>query len=220
MSQYGIIFDMDGVLVDSYHTHFESWKRTVSTRGIEVTEEQFAKTFGQTNDVVISNLKPGADEKEIREWDAEKERVYREILMEKFPAMDGATDLLKSLHEDGARLAIGSSGPQANVDCVLRGLPGAELFDAWVTADDISHSKPHPEVFLKAAERLEVPPERCAVIEDSLAGVEGARRAGMTVIALTGTASGEKLAAKAHLVVNSLRELTPQRLKEWIDGSH
>ena len=218
MQGLGVIFDMDGVLVDSYRAHFESWRRMGQAVGLEMDERQFAGTFGRTTQDIINRLWgdrfPDAD---VRAWDDRKEAIYREIIAEDFPAMAGAAELLGALHAAGFGMAIGSSGPPENVELVLRLLPGGEHVSASVNGRDVTHGKPHPEVFLAAAERLDIAPARLAVVEDAPAGVEAARRAGMAAIALTGTAPRERLAeAGAHLVVDSLAELSPPAVAELI----
>ena len=214
-----VIFDMDGVLVDSYHAHLESWQRLAAEHGVDFTEQQFAATFGRTSRDILRTLFPGGGElsaRQIATMDDRKEALYRRIISRDFPAMDGARELVAALHAAGFALAIGSSGPPENVRVTMDGLGMAECFGATVSGADVTHGKPHPEVFLKAAEKLGVPPARCAVVEDAPAGVEAARRAGMTPVALTGTAERDALAA-ATLVVDSLRELTPRRIAEIID---
>jgi len=214
MKDLGVIFDMDGVLVDSYRAHFESWNRMLSRHGLAMSEEQFAATFGRTSREIIRQLYADAVEgdEQIAAWDADKEAAYRDVLRERFPEMDGAGELLRSLHEAGFRLAVGSSGPPENVELVRRRLSEGRCISATVDGTQVTHGKPHPEVFLKAAAKLGLAPRRCAVVEDAPAGVEAARRAGMAAIAITGTAPREKLAERAHLVVDSLRELSPGRI--------
>jgi len=208
---------MDGVLVDSYHAHFESWNRMAHAHGLAMAEDQFASTFGRTTREIIKSLWGEAvDDDDIPAMDDEKEAAYRDILCESFPEMPGAKALLVALHEAGIALAIGSSGPPENVAVVRNALP--PVFDAVVTAVDVTHGKPHPEVFLKAARKLGIRPVRCAVIEDAPAGVEAARRADMTALAVTGTAPWETLAKRAHRVVNSLTELTRERITTLIDS--
>jgi beta-phosphoglucomutase len=146
-----------------------------------------------------------------------KESAYREIVMACRPRMDGAVELLDALKAAGFLLAIGSSGPPENVEVAMRCLGKTHLFDAIVTGRDVTHGKPHPEVFLKAAEKLGIEPRCCAVIEDSLAGLEAAARAGMAPVGLTGTFPRGPLAEKAALVVESLKELTPKRIAALID---
>jgi len=214
-----VIFDMDGVLVDSYQAHFESWRQTARARGLDMTEQQFAATFGRTTREIITALwGDSVSDDEIGRWDDLKELAYRRILTADFPEMHGAHQLLGALHEASFKLAIGSSGPPENVELVLRKL-GEELFSATVNATNVTHGKPHPEVFLKAAAKLEIAPVNCAVVEDAPAGIQAARHAGMTAIALTGTAPREKLAPEAHLVIDSLDELSPQIIQSLISGS-
>ena len=216
MAKYGVIFDMDGVLVDSYRAHFDSWNRMARAHGLAMTERQFAATFGRTTREIIKTLWPDSvSDNEIPAWDDEKEAAYRDILREAFPEMPGAAALVEALHEPGLALAIGSSGPPENVAVVRECLP--DVFDAAVTAIDVTHGKPHPEVFLKAAAKLGISPANCAVVEDAPAGVEAARAAGMTAVAITGTAPREKLSQRAHLVVDALGELTPDRITALID---
>lgn len=219
-TDYGVIFDMDGVLVDSYEAHYESWVRMARSRGWEMAREQFKATFGRVSRDIIQRLwgdRIRADE--VPALDDRKEEEYRAILREHFPEMDGAADLVRGLHEAGFRLAIGSSGPRPNVETVIDRLPNGagRCFDAYVHAMDVTHGKPHPEVFLKAAGKLGLDPARCAVIEDSLMGLQAARRAGMAAIGLTGTAERDQLAQWAHVVVDSLRDLTPDGMRGLID---
>ena len=217
MNGLGVIFDVDGVLVDSYRAHFQSWQTMARRHGLHMTEEQFAATFGRTSREIIPSLWPGRVEpSRVAQLDEEKEAIYREVLRRDFPEMDGAGELLADLRGAGFALAVGSSGPPANVELVLDCL-GPHLFDAGVSGADVTRGKPDPEVFLKAAGKLDLPPGRCAVIEDAPAGIEAARRAGAGAIALTGTASREKL-AHADLVVDSLRELSPRTIELLIRG--
>jgi beta-phosphoglucomutase len=219
MNRRAVIFDMDGVLIDSYHAHLEAWQKLGEKLGRPVTEEVFVPTFGRVNREIFHHLWGDAfTDAEIDRWGDWKEQAYREIILKRFPAMQGAADLLDSLKGTGFALALGSSGPPENVAAALAGLRRETIFDAIVTGREVKEGKPHPEVFLKAAEKLHLSPRCCAVIEDSLAGLEAAARAGMTPIGLTGTFTRERLAEKAALVVESLRELTPERIAEMIDG--
>jgi beta-phosphoglucomutase len=216
MPQLAVIFDMDGVLVDSYHAHFESWRRLYGELGITYTEAAFAADFGRTSrDILRRTLGDALTDNHVRELDDRKEALYRDILRANFPAMDGATELINALAADGFRLAVGSSGPPENVALVLERLQGGEKIDVVVTGADVTRGKPDPQVFQIAAERLGVPPSACAVVEDAVHGVEAARRAEMAAIALTGTAHRDQLTA-AELVVESLRELTPGSIRELI----
>ena len=219
MADRAVIFDMDGVLVDSYQAHFESWARLGREHGLTMTAEQFSATFGRTSRDIIRNLWGDCvAEKDIPAWDARKEAFYREIIRRDFPAMDGASELISSLVEAGFLLAIGSSGPPENVAVVLHALGGEKHFSASVDASDVTLGKPDPQVFLIAADKLGIAPSHCAVIEDAPAGVQAARRAGMAAVAITGTAGRDTLAEHAHVVVDSLQELSPESIAQLIDS--
>jgi len=217
MQRLGVIFDMDGVLVDSYWPHFESWKRLAAMHGIEMTEAMFRTTFGRTSREIIRHFwgdRMGNDE-QVAAWDRWKEQSYRDLLMENFPEMDGAAELLANLHAAGFSMAIGSSGPPENVATIRRHLRNAGLFKAQVSGMDVTHGKPHPEVFLVAAGKLGIEPRNCLVVEDAPAGVAAGKAAGMAVIGITGTVTRDKLSA-ADFVVDSLREITPERVESLI----
>jgi len=212
-----VIFDMDGVLVNSYHAHFESWQQTASKYGVSITEDQFARSFGRTSREIIPNLWPGRfNDAAVAAFDRDKEAAYRDILRRNFPAMDGAADLIAALHDAGFRLAIGSSAPPENLAVAMERLPNANLISATVTGAEVKHGKPNPQVFLIAAGKLGIDPRHCAVIEDAPPGLEAARRAGMAAVGLTGTAPRDALSSNADIVVDSLRELMPQLIADLI----
>ena len=213
-----VIFDMDGVLVDTYHAHFRSFLELAESQGLPLTEAAFATVFGRTTREIVATLwGPNRySDAQIIELDREKEAAFRRVIEADFPAMPGAAELLRSLHRDGFRLAVGSSGPPENVALVLERLEASDLFDAIVTGNEVTRGKPDPEVFLIAARRLGVAPANCAVIEDAPAGVAAANAAGMASVGLlsTGRQSGDLVAAAA--IVRSLGELSPQRLHDLI----
>jgi beta-phosphoglucomutase len=215
MSQLAVIFDMDGVLVDSYHAHHESWVQLYGELGFTYSEQQFAADFGRTSrDILRRTLQEDLSDERVHELDDRKEALYRDIVRQNFPTMDGADELLDALVAAGFQLAIGSSGPPENVELVLEKM-GRGRFATAVTGADVTRGKPDPQVFLIAAERMHLPPASCAVLEDAPHGVEAANRAGMASIAITGTATRDRLAA-ADLVVDKLRELTPDVIRSLV----
>lgn len=215
MSQLAVIFDMDGVLVDSYHAHHESWVQLYGELGFTYTEQQFAADFGRTSrDILRRTLHEELSDERVCELDDRKEALYRDIIRQNFPAMDGVEELLDALVSGGFHLAVGSSGPPENVELVLEKM-GRGRFAATVTGGDVTRGKPDPQVFFIAAERLQVPPASCVVVEDAPHGVEAANRAGMASIALTGTTSRDHL-SMADLVVDNLRELSPDVIRGLI----
>jgi HAD superfamily hydrolase (TIGR01509 family) len=211
-------YRIDGVLVDSYRPHWESWRQTAAEVGRELSETKFVQTFCRTSrEIIAEHWGRGAlSDVEIAEFDRRKEALYREIVAVDFPAMDGAAELIRSLHADGFRLAVGSSGPPENVAMAIDRLGVASLFQTLVTGADILRGKPDPQVFQIAAERLGVPPVRCAVIEDAPVGIAAANAAGMTSIAFVSTGHTRDSVAAADVIVDSLRELSPDRMVELI----
>jgi beta-phosphoglucomutase len=218
MASSAVIFDVDGVLVDSYRAHFASWAALYREMGRDYTETAFATDFGRTSrDILRRTLGHNIPESQIRHLDERKEALYRERLRKQFPAMDGAVELIDALVADGFLLAVGSSAPRENIALSLDELSRGARFAAIVSGEDVTCGKPDPHAFQLAAQRLGVPPARCAVVEDAVHGIEAARRAGMAAIALTGTATREQFSA-ADLVVDGLRELSPQIIRALING--
>jgi beta-phosphoglucomutase len=217
MSKLGVIFDMDGVLVDSYQAHFVSWTRLYEELGVPYSEPEFAADFGRTSrDILRRRFGEEFPLEEIRKLDERKEALFREVLTDYFPVMDGAVGLIDSLAADGFVMAVGSSGPPENIALCLAELGRREKFGAVVTGADVSRGKPDPQVFELAASRLGLAAISCAVVEDAVHGVDAANRAGMLSIGMTGTVERGGLAA-ASLVIDSLSELSPGRIRELID---
>ncbi len=216
---YGAIFDMDGVLVDSSEAHYLAWHRFGEELGKPFARALFDHTFGMTNfEIIPMWLGDALDRDKLPAMSDRKEELYREAARDAVVALDGVPELLESLAADGFKLAIGSSGPRANVEMVLDVLGAHERFAALSTLEDVSNGKPDPEVFLKAAAKLDLPPDRCVVFEDAPQGVAAGRHAGCKVIAVTSTRKAEQL-RDAHLIVDTLAGLTAQRVRELIrDG--
>lgn len=212
----GVIFDMDGVLIDSYQAHYRSWQIVAEERGLRYGEKEFAADFGRTGREIISERWPDLSDEQAVELHHRKERVYRELIETDFPGMDGAADLIRGLHAAGMRLAVGSSGPPENVELVLRKLGVEQQVDVRVTGKDVTRGKPDPEVFRSAAERLGVAPQRCAVIEDAPVGIRAAHAGGIKCIALVSTGRIRGELQDADLIVDSLRELSPERIRRLI----
>jgi beta-phosphoglucomutase len=216
---YAAIFDMDGVLIDTYHAHFQSWLSMARRAGLSFSEAEFAPTFGRTSREIIAHFWGGGrlSDAEIAALDGEKEAAFREIIAHDFPAMPGVHKLLTDLNNADWRLAVGSSGPPENVDLTLDRLGKRDLFSAIVTGMDVTRGKPNPQVFLLAAKRLGVPASRCVVIEDAQPGIAAAQAAGMAAVGLVSTGRTREELAAADLVVDSLAGISPQVLGELID---
>ncbi|MDG2207137.1 MAG: HAD family phosphatase [Pirellulales bacterium] len=214
-----VIFDIDGVLIDSYRGHLQSWQQVAHRHGHEMTEEDFARTFGRTSREIIRSLWSGAamSDADVESFDCEKEAAFREIVIADYPWMDGALDLISSLSDSGYRLAVGSSGPRENVELLLSQLNEPKWITAAVSGSDVLQGKPHPEVFQKAAEKLDIAPSACAVIEDAAAGIAASNAAGMLSVGLVSTGHRREEFAKAAQVVTHLSELSPEIIAAWIN---
>jgi len=211
---FAVIFDMDGVLIDSYGAHFESWKRLAGENGCQYSEGDFVRGFGRTSREVLAEQwkERPLPESRIRELAARKEALFRKLIDVDFPAMEGAEKLIRSLHQSGFRLAVGSSGPPENVRLVVEKLGVGSLLSACVTGADVTRGKPDPQVFELAAERMDVPPAQCVVIEDAPVGVIAARKAGMRCVGVASTGRTAAELSDADLVVQTLGELSPARI--------
>ena len=212
--ELAVIFDMDGVLVDTYEAHYRSWVAMAEREGFTFTEAQFAPTFGRTSREIIAHFwGSGLSDQRIAEMDSAKEAAFREIIEDDFPAMPGARELIDCLADEGFALAVGSSGPPENVAMVLERLGVRARFQAVVTGMDVTRGKPDPQVFLLAAERLGVSSAVCVVVEDAPAGVAAARAAGMKAVGLVSTGRTPEELHDADLVVRQLSDLSPDRIR-------
>ncbi|MFP4634476.1 MAG: HAD family hydrolase [Nitriliruptoraceae bacterium] len=205
-----VLFDMDGVLVDSTDAHVAAWNRFLEERGLEPPEAGVRSLFGRrAAEAVAMLLHLDLDSPELEEALGDLERYADELLEGSGPGQNlvyGAAGVVADLADAGWRLAVATSARRHIAEHSLGRLRSA--FEALVTAEDVSHGKPHPEVYLTAAARLEVPPPACVVVEDSVAGVEAGVRAGMHVVAVPTTAPEQRLVeAGAEVVLGHVAEL-------------
>jgi len=204
----GVIFDMDGVLVDTGWAHKQSWYDLAEREGLSMSDEFFYSTFGMQNYQIIPMLlkrESTADEIErLGDW---KEQHYRELVTEQLTLSEGAQRLLDDLKDNGFLLAVGSSAPRANLNLVLERVQANSYFDACVSGEEVNAGKPAPDTFLKAAEKLSLSPNRCVVVEDAVQGVDAAKAAEMAVVAVTTTRDRAAL-KRADVIVESLAELS------------
>ncbi|HZT32103.1 MAG TPA: HAD family phosphatase [Bryobacteraceae bacterium] len=209
-----VLWDLDGTLVDSEEYHWRAWRETMAAQGVSITREQFAASFGRRNASFLPEwLGARAAAGGVEQVADAKEACYRRLVRAGgIAALPGATAWVERLRREGWRQAIASSAPRLNVDTVLEALGLANCFQSVVAAEDVETGKPDPQVFLLAAARLEVPPERSIVVEDSAAGAEGARRAGMRSIGVSRT--GKPLSA--DVAVAALTDLAPDTFERLL----
>jgi HAD superfamily hydrolase (TIGR01509 family) len=208
-----VLWDLDGTLVDSAELHWLSWRDTLAAEGHPITYQQFLDTFGQKNDRILPGwLGEDASLERIRKVGDAKEAEYRRLVQDRgLTPLPGAAEWLRTLHAGGWKQAIASSAPRANVGVMLRVLGVETELDAIVSAEDVTAGKPDPQVFLRAAAAVGVPPERCVVVEDAVAGIEAARRAGIKAIGVSRVPGFD-----ADLVVASLEDLPAEAFARLI----
>ena len=211
-----VLWDMDGTLIDSEEFHWISWRNTLANEGIAITREQFLSSFGQRNDSIIPRwLGAAATSERIERIANAKEELYRHLVHRHgITPLPGVANWVHRLHNEGWLQAIASAAPRANIDAVLEALAATHIFQGIVSAEDEHRGKPDPEVYLTAAARVGVSPDRCIVVEDAVAGVEGARRAGMRSIGVSH--NGAHL--PADVVVQSLEFLDSDAFEMLLQG--
>jgi beta-phosphoglucomutase family hydrolase len=213
---WGAIFDWDGVIIDSSRQHEESWERLAREVGMKLPEGHFKAGFGRKNEFIIPNILGWEhDPEKVRALSLRKEALYRQIVLENgLEPLPGVRAWLERLASAGVRCAIGSSTHRRNIEVSLDVLGLRSFFREIVSAEDVSHGKPDPEVFLKAAGKIGLAPGCCVVFEDAYVGIEAAHRAGMRVIAVATTNPLAEL-GKADKAVGRLDELETANIAAW-----
>jgi beta-phosphoglucomutase family hydrolase len=220
-SDIGFIFDWDGVVIDSHAAHEESWTMLFNELGRPMPEGFFKRTFGMRNQQIIPlcfDFVKADDLAEIGQLGDRKEDLYRELLRrDGITPLPGVVPLLREMQALGIPRAVGSSTPRRNIETVMAmaGLEG--LFDAIVSAEDVTVGKPDPQVFLKAAEKIGRDAARCVVFEDAHVGIEAGKRAGMKVVAVATTHPLASL-TQADLALPDLDGVSVEQLLEAAFG--
>ena len=212
-----VIFDWDGVVVDSSAHHERSWEVLSAQRGLPLPAGHFKRGFGKKNNIIIPDLGWATDPAEVEALAREKEEIYRGLVRQHgIKPLPGVRTLLAALQAADIPCAIGSSTERANLDCLLDLMDLRSFFRVIVSGEEVVHGKPDPSIFLLAAERLGCAPAGCVVIEDALVGLEAARRAGMPVLAVTTTEPASALGRADH-VVPELTAVDPALLASLTD---
>ncbi|MBN1259192.1 MAG: HAD family phosphatase [Anaerolineae bacterium] len=202
----GVLWDMDGVLVDTGPFHYTAWRCTLENYGISLDRELFRHAFGMNNLATLTHFLGRRPSPEVlAEISDAKEQLFRQSIQGQVTPLPGVIRWLQQLQSHAVRQAVASSAPWPNIDALLDTLALRSYFNAVVSGADMP-GKPNPSVFLEAARQLHVMPEHCIVIEDSIAGIEAARRAGMKTIAVTTTHAADRL-GQADVIVESLNDL-------------
>lgn len=204
-ARIAVLFDLDGVIVDSREFHMQAWHQWARQHGVQHESDYFHQSFGRRNDAIIGGLLPEISDAEFRRLADAKEQLFRDAARGKISALPGAISLIRTLEEQGVPRAVVTSTPRANLTLILESLRLDHAFGALVAEEDASRGKPDPEGFLVAAQRLDVPAASCIVIEDAPAGLAAAKAAGMQTIGVTTTHPAAAL-HDADLVVDSLAD--------------
>lgn len=183
------IFDKDGVLAETFDMHLAAFIKTFSDIGIKITKKDFIKRYGmKTHEIVKMMMKDKGrtiTEEEAKKMAEKKENYYRELVEGKLKLLPGVREFLTYLKEKGYKIGVASSASLEGIQQLLKETKIENFFDATISGFDIKLSKPNPDIFLECAKKLNVNPKDCVVVEDSVHGIEAAKRAGMKSLAVT-----------------------------------
>lgn len=218
MNNFAVIFDMDGVIVDSNPTHKISLDIFTKKYGFLLSDEEMkTRLWGRTNKDWISDLFKAKNltPQEVKSLGDEKEKIFREIYKKTIVPVNGLEKFLKILKVNHVKIAIATSAPSENVDFVLEKIGLRDYFPVILDESFIQKGKPDPEVYIKTAKALGLPNSKCIVIEDSLSGIQAGKDSGSKVIGITTTHSKEEL-FRTDLVINNFDELSFDKLFELV----
>lgn len=206
MENCAVLWDLDGVLVDTSELHFKAWKETLTTVGLDLTEKDFARVNGMNNRRILQTLVGiNISEDKIERLAGEKEKLFlkRRHLCRLFP---GVLEWLKYFQTNGFKQAVASSAPQINIEILMKQFSIQKYFNLLQTSEGMA-GKPDPQIFLTAAKKMQTKAQNCLVIEDSLAGIQAARNAKMRTLAVATSYPAEALST-ADLVREDLTKVS------------
>ena len=208
---HGVIWDMDGVLIDSMEIHFNVWRGVFSELGVPFERKLFNRHFGTTNlETIRTVLGDRLSLQEALALAEKRQALFEQEAIHQAQLIPGVKHWLEFFHQNHIPQAVASSNAQKFIEAIASHLKISSFFNAIVSAENLA-SKPDPAVFLETARRMQAMPSHCLVIEDAVAGVEGARRAGMKCMAVATTTPTSALSA-ADLVISSFSALTTDQL--------
>lgn len=207
-----VIWDLDGVVIDSADEHRLAWQRLAREEGVTFTDADFWSTFGKRNDDIIPQFWGSLSAEQLKALADRKEAYFRELIRERAVPLPGAMELMRELHEAGFAQALASSTPIENIQLISDVLGLKRYLSVLVSGETVARGKPAPDIFLKAASELHMHPSWCVVIEDAVAGVQAAHAAGMRCIAVVGNRDLPGL-REAELMVKDLTEVDVERVQ-------
>jgi beta-phosphoglucomutase family hydrolase len=211
-----VIFDMDGLMIESEHLHSRSFEEVLKNHGAEpeLNDVGVVQTLGigTPNNWKKLKKKHGL-EPSVEELTDQKHLVYEDLIPQ-VHVTPGLLELLNDLKKSGIKMAVASGSSKNNIDRILKQVNIKNYFEAIVSSDDVEHPKPSADIFLYAAQKLKVKPKNCIVLEDAQSGIEAAKAASMLAIAVPNQFSRNHDFSKADYRFNSLEELSASKLKE------
>lgn len=212
------LFDMDGVIVHTNPYHKKAFKIFLEKHNVSLTDEELKEhVYGRTNAEIFPYIfKDEYTEEKGEEWANEKESLFRELYKEDAKPVPGLISFLEELKNRGVKSAVGTSAPKENLDFIMEALDLRKYFDTFLHSADVTNGKPDPEIYLKAADRLNVHPDSCVVLEDSVAGVKAGLNAGMKVVAVATTHTPEEFDG-AHLVIDDFDDIEVKDLRNLFE---
>ncbi|WP_026462369.1 HAD family hydrolase [Adhaeribacter aquaticus] len=215
--KFAVLFDMDGVIIDSNPYHKSAWVEFCKIHQIDIKEEELGKNiYGKTNKDALKNiLGKELSAEESDKLGEEKEALYRDLHGPEMVPVKGLINFLEELKKNNVATAVATNAPTSNVDFILHKIGVRHYFDAIIDAKQVKKGKPDPEIYLKAAEMVNISSDRCIVMEDSTTGVEAGLKANMKVVGITTTHTAEEL-SHTHLVINDFDELSVDKLADLL----
>lgn len=210
-----VIFDLDGTLIDNNAYHIEAWRAFYDKIGKPFSKAEYTKNINGRinrdifNYVFNTTLKPEL----IDEYTTEKEAMYRDLYQPHIKPINGLIELLDELEREKIPKAIATSGLVPNINFMFEHVPVKKYFAGVIDASQVANGKPHPEIFLKAANSVKTKPQNCVAFEDSIAGIRSAKAAGMKVVALTTTHTSEEL-KDADLIIKDYTDISLTQLRK------
>jgi beta-phosphoglucomutase len=190
----GVVFDMDGTLVNNMNFHRQAWFDFLAAYDIHITEAEFQeKNVGIITEIVPKFFPRSLSREEIITLGNEKEAIYRNLYRDHIKALSGLDDFLRALQEAGISIALATAADKGNIDFTLDALGIRKYFTVITGSEEVSYGKPHPDVYLKSAAKLHLPAGQCVAFEDTPSGIRSAHTAGMEVIGLATTHTREEL---------------------------
>ncbi len=204
----GVIFDMDGVVVDNHEFHFSAWMTFAKKYKFELNADIYRDKFnGKTNSDLFRMIFGKVTEEEIRAYAEEKESLYQKIYAPQMKAHTGLIDFLDFLKKKKMKIALGTSAPTSNVDFTLDTLKLRHYFEVIVDGPQVERGKPDPQVYQLCAMKLGLLPKDCVVFEDSLAGLESGQRAGCKIVGVATSHEAYELRSKTDLIIHDFSEV-------------